>query len=117
MCAWLVESFPPEIRLTSVAVGYNIAQAVAGGTSPALATILVDKFGKTSPGFMVSIIAIFSVTGLYIGQGLETYDDTDGNGSRRAVPERSPSASSSDNLFNYDSDDESTGDKKEMELV
>lgn len=115
MCAWLVESFPPEIRLTSVAVGYNVAQAIAGGSSPALATLLVDSFGKTSPGFMVSGIAIFSIIGLYIGQGIANYDD--GVVNRHAFPERSPSASSSDNLFNYDSDDNSSVEKKEMELI
>jgi hypothetical protein len=27
MCAWLVESFEPEARLTSVSIGYNVAQA------------------------------------------------------------------------------------------
>ena len=30
MCAWLVESFDPEARLTSVAVGYNVAHAIVG---------------------------------------------------------------------------------------
>ena len=67
MCAWLVESFPASIRLTSVAVGYNIAQAIAGGSAPALATYLVDTYGLHAPGFMISIIAFFSVVGLCIG--------------------------------------------------
>jgi len=70
MCAWLVESFPPAIRLTSVAVGYNIAQALVGGASPAVATYIVDRFGIRFPGFMVSMIAIFAVTGLYIAPPL-----------------------------------------------
>jgi len=116
MCAWLVESFPPEIRLTSVAVGYNLANAIAGGTSPALATLLVDRYGKTSPGYMISFIAVFSVTGLFIGQGTTNYNN-DGAGNLGALPESSPPASpSGDDIFNYDSDDNSVG-KKEMELI
>ena len=66
MCAWLVESFPPSARLTSVAIGYNIAQAVVGGVSPAIATWIVDEFNTTAPGFFISFIAFFSIIGLYI---------------------------------------------------
>ena len=66
MCAWLVESFPPSARLTSVAIGYNIAQAVVGGVSPAIATWIVDEFDTTAPGFFISFIAFFSIIGLYI---------------------------------------------------
>lgn len=66
MCAWLVEAFPPSIRLTSVAAGYNIAQAFVGGSSPAVATFLVDAYGNYSPGIMVSVMAALSVLGLRI---------------------------------------------------
>merc|ERR1712032_242906 len=31
LCAWLVENFSPEIRLTSASFGYDISHAVAGG--------------------------------------------------------------------------------------
>eukprot|EP00522_Entomoneis_paludosa_P003765 CAMPEP_0172474466 /NCGR_PEP_ID=MMETSP1065-20121228/69372_1 /TAXON_ID=265537 /ORGANISM="Amphiprora paludosa, Strain CCMP125" /LENGTH=550 /DNA_ID=CAMNT_0013232647 /DNA_START=67 /DNA_END=1719 /DNA_ORIENTATION=+ len=64
MLAWLVESFDPEARLTSVAIGYNLAQAIAGGTAPALATLLVDKVGVYSPGWMVTLLAVISLIGL-----------------------------------------------------
>mmetsp|Transcript_20781 Transcript_20781/g.48226 ORF Transcript_20781/g.48226 Transcript_20781/m.48226 type:complete len:256 (-) Transcript_20781:562-1329(-) len=30
MVSWLIEGFDPEARLTSVAIGYNLAQAIAG---------------------------------------------------------------------------------------
>ena len=66
MCAWLVEAFPPSIRLTSVAAGYNIAQAFIGGSSPAIATYLVDTFGNNSPGIMVSVMAALSICGLLV---------------------------------------------------
>ena len=32
MMAWLAESFEPAARLTSVSIGYNIAQACGGGS-------------------------------------------------------------------------------------
>ena len=117
MCSWLVESFPPAIRLTSVAVGYNIAQAIAGGSSPALATYLVDNYGAISPGFMVSVIAVFAVSGLslLVFGGSQMLNDS------KPVRDR---ASSRDNLFNYDDDEDSEDghnedDRKvsEMELI
>jgi len=66
VCALLVESFPVHMRLTSVSIGYNVSHAIVGGASPALATYLVDKYGNSSPGYMVSIIAVFSLVGLYL---------------------------------------------------
>jgi len=64
--AWLVESFPAHIRLTSVAIGYNMAQATIGGASPALATYMVDTVGEVSPGFYISAMSLLSLIGLII---------------------------------------------------
>lgn len=64
MCAWLVESFEPAARLTSVAIGYNVAHAIVGGSSPALATIMVNKLGPNSPGFLLTGIAVIAIIGL-----------------------------------------------------
>ncbi len=36
--AWMVEAAPTESRYTIVGVGYNLAQAILGGTAPLLAT-------------------------------------------------------------------------------
>ena len=66
MMAWLVEGFPPAARLTSVGIGYNIAQATAGGFAPALATMLVDKYGEHAPGFVLTGLALLSLTGLLV---------------------------------------------------
>lgn len=71
MMAWLAESFPPETRLTAVSIGYNMSQAIAGGTAPALATILVDKFdgGKyaaLAPGCILTFFGTLALIGLYI---------------------------------------------------
>ena len=65
MMAWLVESFEPASRLTSVSIGYNIAQALGGGMAPAIATMLVDKNGATSPGYYLTIVASIALVGLY----------------------------------------------------
>jgi MHS family proline/betaine transporter-like MFS transporter len=64
MCAWLVESFEPDARLTSVAIGYNLAQALAGGSTPYFATVLVDKLGPGSPGVILTALAVIALTGL-----------------------------------------------------
>jgi MHS family proline/betaine transporter-like MFS transporter len=66
MMAWLVEGFPPAARLTSVGIGYNIAQATSGGFAPAVATMLVDKYGKHAPGFILTGLAVLSSTGLLV---------------------------------------------------
>lgn len=115
MCAWLVESFPPEIRLTSVAVGYNIAQAIVGGSSPALATYLVDTHGQSSPGYMVSVLAIFSLSGLALRTFCHSdkYEDT----SSGDFPWKDRKASNDKGLFDYDSDDERDVSNLDMELI
>ena len=77
MMAWLVEGFPPAARLTSVGIGYNIAQATAGGFAPALATMLVDKYGEHAPGFVLTGLAVLSLTGLLVAP-----KHTDGLGAR-----------------------------------
>lgn len=66
MMAWLVEGFEPEARLTSVAIGYNIAQAFAGGMSPAVATLVADAFGPNAPGMIFPVVAIISLVGLWV---------------------------------------------------
>jgi MHS family proline/betaine transporter-like MFS transporter len=65
MCAWLVESFDPASRLTSVAIGYNLAQASIGGITPALATYMVDATGPNSPGWILTVLALISLSGLW----------------------------------------------------
>ena len=64
MCAWLVEAFEPKTRLTSVAVGYNLAQALAGGITPFLATLISNDLGQRWPGWIITVVAIISLFGL-----------------------------------------------------
>jgi len=63
---WLLLKFPPEVRLTSVALGSGIATLFWGGFSPAIATALYDNFGRSAPGFFISISAIVSMQALWI---------------------------------------------------
>ncbi len=99
------------MRLTSVAVGYNLAQAIVGGSAPALATYLVDTHGLHAPGVMVSVIAVFSVLGLCIGSNPIVEDDE--NIGRRKVPESFITAYDDDD---DDDDDISFEDVRETEL-
>ena len=66
LCAWLVESFSPEVRLTSASLGYDLAHATVGGFSPAMATALFNNHGITSPGILYPILASISIFGLYL---------------------------------------------------
>jgi len=65
MVAWLVESFEPESRLTSVSIGYNLAQATVGGMTPALATFMVDSLGPASPGLILFGASLITILGLW----------------------------------------------------
>ena len=42
---YIVEQFRSEIRYTAVAIAYNVAHAVFGGTTPLIATALVTATG------------------------------------------------------------------------
>jgi len=67
MVPWLVLITPPEIRLTSLSLGYNISLSVWGGFSPLMATLLVDQFGKIGPGYFISLACVLGMFGVYIG--------------------------------------------------
>lgn len=66
MCAWMVESFPAESRLTSVSIGYNVSMAIAGGLTPSLATLLVQNYGPMSAGLLISLFAFVSLLGVHL---------------------------------------------------
>jgi MHS family proline/betaine transporter-like MFS transporter len=66
LCAWLVENFSPEVRMTSASMGYDIAHAVAGGFSPAMATALFNNVGTYAAGLVYVVFGVVSVFGLWI---------------------------------------------------
>lgn len=52
MWAWLPEKFPPHVRLTSAALGYNLGMCISAGFSPAIATALVNGYGPVAPAIL-----------------------------------------------------------------
>ena len=68
MSAWIGEAFPPEVRLTGGAIGYNVAVCISSGFSPLIATALVNRFGPVAPGVIYPLFALFSTIGLMIGK-------------------------------------------------
>ncbi len=52
MWAWLPEKFPPKVRLTSAALGYNLGMCISAGFSPAVATALVHGYGPVAPAII-----------------------------------------------------------------
>jgi MHS family proline/betaine transporter-like MFS transporter len=63
--ALLVELFPTDDRLTGYSVAFNIGIGVVGGTTPMIATWLIDKTSVISaPAFYLSILAVVTVISL-----------------------------------------------------
>ena len=46
----MVETAPPPVRCTAVALGYNISLGIIGGLTPLVATWLVNRTGEESAG-------------------------------------------------------------------
>lgn len=78
--AYLIESFSPEVRLTSVSIGYGVAAALAG-FSPALATALFNV-NHYAPGFIYVGSGIIALAGISLtsrfGDG-QREENTNGN--------------------------------------
>merc|ERR1719482_1759011 len=53
--AWMVDKFNPELRYTGISIAFNVAQAIFGGTAPAIATALYSSCNN------VMLVAIFLV--------------------------------------------------------
>ena len=68
--SFLVEMFPPKMRLTSVAVGYDLAQSSASAFSPLAATMLLQKYGPKGPGMIYPFFAVLSLIGIMMGTAI-----------------------------------------------
>jgi len=64
---WIILLFPPEIRLTSVSLAFNISISIWGGFAPLVSTILADRVSLIAPGFLVMVAGLFSLFGLWLG--------------------------------------------------
>jgi MHS family proline/betaine transporter-like MFS transporter len=58
----LVELFPIEVRYTGMSLAYNFTAAFFGGTTPMVATWLIQQTGDTtSPAFYVVACAVVTL--------------------------------------------------------
>jgi MHS family proline/betaine transporter-like MFS transporter len=83
MGATMVEMFPTRTRYSGIAIGYNLGQALLGGTAPLVATGLIDLTGNhLSPVFyLIACALVGGVASLFIkarhGQSLDETVDLD----------------------------------------
>lgn len=72
------EMFPTQVRYTGIAFGFSVGAAVAGGTSPYIATWLVDVTGSTlSPAFFLmgtGVITLVAAVLLKETKGIDLQD-------------------------------------------
>eukprot|EP00536_Pseudo-nitzschia_multiseries_P002380 jgi/Psemu1/235651/estExt_Genewise1.C_310103 len=108
LCAWLVENYSPEVRMTSASIGYDMSHAIAGGFSPAIATTLYTKAGVNATGLIYVVFGSLSVAGLYFnyccGGGDKEADSGVGASNSSTVEmkgtaTRTTAAEDDDNLF------------------
>jgi MHS family proline/betaine transporter-like MFS transporter len=52
-----INSFPPEIRYSGIALGWNLGNAIFGGTTPLIATLALEKIGMMGPAFYLLFTA------------------------------------------------------------
>ncbi|KAL7549102.1 hypothetical protein ACHAWF_017683, partial [Thalassiosira exigua] len=64
--AWLIESFPPKIRLSAIGLGYNMAMCLVSGFTPAVATAMVQGIGPVAPGFLYTLLSGLALIGMFI---------------------------------------------------
>jgi MHS family proline/betaine transporter-like MFS transporter len=58
----MCETFPHEVRVTAVSVGYGLAYALFGGTAPAVAVWLIDKTGNDIAfGWYIVAVTVISL--------------------------------------------------------
>jgi len=65
---WMVEAFPPKVRYSAVAIGYNFSQAIFGGTTPLIATGLMATQIEFAPSFYLVLTAIGTGVGLVVAK-------------------------------------------------
>jgi len=63
--ALMVSIFPSHVRYSGVSIAHNISMAIFGGSTPQVATYLIDITGnKMMPGFFLALAAMVSWLGL-----------------------------------------------------
>ncbi len=63
-----INTFPPQIRYSGVSLGWNLGNAVFGGTTPVICTLLLDQFGLIGPAFyLIFTSSIFIILRWLVG--------------------------------------------------
>lgn len=112
LCAWLVENFSPDVRMTSASIGYDLSHAIAGGFSPAIATYLYTNVGLNAAGLVYIVYGSLSVFGIYINYFCGRGDKQEDTGS----PEE-PSNADNGSLEMQVTDKNDEGEKEVTEIV
>mmetsp|Transcript_14409 Transcript_14409/g.29824 ORF Transcript_14409/g.29824 Transcript_14409/m.29824 type:complete len:491 (+) Transcript_14409:55-1527(+) len=107
LCAWLVENFSPEVRMTSASIGYDMSHAIAGGFSPAIATFLYTNYGLNAAGLIYVVFGSLSVMGIYINFFCGNKEEDTG----------SPVATSEEDTGTLEMQESTNGKKTKAELV
>lgn len=85
MLAMFVEAFPPEVRVSSFAMAWNVAQAVMGGSSPTIATLMVKSMGPLGPGCLLSFTALIGLLSVWLIMPAPKFPATSVDGYEKAT--------------------------------
>ena len=53
-----INFFSPELRYSGIALSWNIGNALFGGTTPIISTLLVAKYGYTAPAYYLMLTGV-----------------------------------------------------------
>ncbi|NGP05761.1 MFS transporter [Rhodococcus sp. 14C212] len=74
--ALITELLPTRIRTTGVALGYNLATAIFGGSAPFIATYLISQTDSiTSPAYFFALTGLVSVVALVLLRPSDLIED------------------------------------------
>ena len=69
MSYWLTKQFPPTLQYTSIALSYNVGQALFGGTVPYISTRIISETNKPiAPAYYLSALAFMGAIALLLGR-------------------------------------------------
>ncbi|ABK73889.1 MFS transporter [Mycolicibacterium smegmatis] len=75
--ALITELLPTQVRTTGVALGYNLAVAIFGGSAPFIATYLVSQTGSiASPAYFFALTGLVSIAALAVLRPNDLYDES-----------------------------------------
>ena len=66
---YMVLLCPPEVRFSLIAVGYNVGQALFGGTAPLVSAAILEAFDWfEGPGLYFALLALVSSVSVVLSQ-------------------------------------------------